>query len=178
MVVAKTSLAKTKLGLQFAERTIRREYRAIAWGMFDENAGEIEGPIGRDSKQRKKFSVRDDGKYALTRWQVVERYDVATMLALQLATGRTHQIRVHCSHIGRPLVGDRAYGGGRPQAIGRDLKYRGTYISRLLPRQALHARTLGFEHPRSGELMEFSAPLPDDLEMLVDALRRGNAELP
>lgn len=170
MVVAKTSHAKAHLGAQFADRTIAREYLAVAWGEFDENSGEIEGPIARDPHHRKKFAVRPEGKYALTRWHVLERYDVATLLAFRLATGRTHQIRVHSTHIGRPLIGDRTYGGGRPQAISHEKKHRGIYVSRLITRQALHARLLGFEHPRTGQFMEFEAEVPADMERLIEGL--------
>ena len=102
--------------------------------------------------------------------RVLERYDVATLLAFRLATGRTHQIRVHSTHIGRPLIGDRTYGGGRPQAISHEKKHRGIYVSRLITRQALHARLLGFEHPRTGQFMEFEAEVPADMERLIEGL--------
>ena len=175
MVVAKTMVAKTKLGEQFADRTIRREYRAIAWGAFNEEEGEIEGNIARDPRDRKKFTVsKRDGKYALTRYQVVEHYELATLLSLRLATGRTHQIRVHASHIGHPLIGDTTYGGDSPHGVASQSTASARNLLKLISRQALHARTLGFRHPKTGEYLEFTAEMPEDMERLVEALRIQN----
>lgn len=172
MVVAKTTGAKTSLGEQFAARTIRREYRAIAWGVIEENEGEIEGNIARDPRDRKRFSVSQrEGKYALTHFRVLERFRFATYLSLRLATGRTHQIRVHCAHIGHPLIGDPTYGGDRVRYSGIGGKVQGEQILKKIHRQALHARTLGFRHPASGEYMEFSSELPQDMERLLFEVR-------
>lgn len=175
MIVAKTSVAKTRLGEQFADRTIRREYRAIAWGVFSEESGSIEGNIARDPRDRKKFAVSNrDGKYALTYFDVVERFEFATYLAFRLATGRTHQIRVHASHVGHPLIGDTTYGGDSVRYIGMGGKAPGNRALSAIARQALHARTLGFRHPVSGEYMEFAADLPEDMKDLLFELRRGS----
>ncbi len=172
MVVAKTMPAKTHLGAQFADRTIRREYRAIAWGVLEEDEGEIEGNIARDPRDRKKFAVSErDGKYALTRYRVIERFDFATLLSLRLATGRTHQIRVHCAHIGHPLIGDATYGGDHPHGVGSHWISRARSVLKLIDRQALHARTLGFHHPRTGEYLEFTAEMPEDMERVVEGMR-------
>ena len=172
MVVAKTMGAKTKLGAQFAERTIRREYRAIAWETLDEDEGEIEGNIARDPRDRKKFALSErDGKYALTRYFVIERFEFATHLSLRLATGRTHQIRVHCAHIGHPLLGDATYGGDRLHHVSPSAKSRAQAILKLINRQALHARTLGFRHPTTGKQMEFTAELPEDMERVIEGLK-------
>lgn len=172
MVVARTVRAKTKLGAQFAERTIKREYRAVAWGRFDRDEGEIEGNIARDKRDRKKFTVSDsEGKYALTRYSVIEHYEFATLLALRLATGRTHQIRVHAQYIGRPLLGDPTYGGGSPGIAGHIHLHDARHLLTLINRQALHARTLGFVHPSTNEYMEFEAPMPEDMAAVIEALR-------
>ena len=173
MVVAKTIGAKSKLGEAFAARTIRREYQAVAWGGFDEDEGEIEGNIARDRRDRKKFAVSEtEGKYALTRWSVIERFELATYLAFRLATGRTHQIRVHAAHIGRPLIGDKTYGGDNTGIVSRLYLPEARRILSNIDRQALHARTLGFNHPTTGEYMEFEADLPEDMVGLLGALRR------
>jgi 23S rRNA pseudouridine1911/1915/1917 synthase len=174
MVVAKNTDAQTQLAKQFFDRTIKREYYAIAWGVFKEDEGEIEGNIARDPRDRKKFAVSQrDGKYALTRYRVIERFDFATLVALRLATGRTHQIRVHCAHIGHPIFGDATYGGRAvvyPGSGGRH-KQRILNLLKIINRQALHARSLGLKHPRTGEWMEFDSELPEDMRMVVDGLR-------
>ena len=178
MVVAKTMGAKTKLGAQFAERTIRREYRAIAWGTFDHDEGEIEGNIARDRRDRKKFAVSErEGKYALTRYRVIERFEFATYLSLRLATGRTHQIRVHAAHISHPLIGDTTYGGDRLHHVGISAKAQAQGVLKQINRQALHARTLGFRHPTTKEYMEFTAELPEDMKEVLEKLKIQNAKL-
>ena len=173
MVVAKNAVAQAHLARQVAERTARREYHAVAWGSLKDDEGEIEGNIARDSRDRKRFAVvRRGGRYALTRWRVVRRFPFATLIALRLATGRTHQIRVHCAHIGHPLFGDPTYGGRNVVYQGPGGRHR-QHVANLLDvmrRQALHARSLGFSHPRTNEWMEFERPYPDDMQMLVELL--------
>jgi 23S rRNA pseudouridine1911/1915/1917 synthase len=178
MVVAKDPVAQVSLAKQFADRTVKREYWAVVWGIVDADEGEIEGNLARDPRDRKRFAVtRRDGKYALTRYRVLERFEFATLLALRLATGRTHQIRVHCAHIGHPLFGDTTYGGDRLVYPGSGAKHRQRVANlvRDIGRQALHAKTLGFIHPRTREWMEFDSELPADMERLVDALRNERA---
>ncbi|MDB5033357.1 MAG: pseudouridine synthase [Chlorobi bacterium] len=174
MVVAKNGESLSSLAVQFANRTAKREYWAVAWGIFEEDEGDIEGDLGRDSRDRKKFTVvRKGGKYALTRYRVVERFAFATLIALRLATGRTHQIRVHCAHIGHPLFGDATYGGRVVVYPGPGGKHRQhvANLLKLMDRQALHAKMLGINHPRSGAYMEFDSELPGDMLNLVEALR-------
>jgi 23S rRNA pseudouridine1911/1915/1917 synthase len=174
MVVAKNVESLSNLAKQFADRTIKREYWAVTWGVFRENEGEIEGNIARDPRDRKKFAVSArEGKYALTRYHVVEGFDFATLVSLRLATGRTHQIRVHCAHIGHPVFGDATYGGRGvvyPGPGGRH-KQRIHNMLKTIHRQALHAKTLGLKHPRTGEWMEFDSELPKDMQKLVEGLR-------
>jgi 23S rRNA pseudouridine1911/1915/1917 synthase len=180
MVVAKNIEAQSALARQFAERTARREYWAVAWGVFEEEEGEIEGNIARDPRDRKRFAVsRREGKYALTRYRVLERFDFATLISLRLATGRTHQIRVHCAHIGHPIFGDATYGGRSVVYPGHGGKHR-QYVANLLKlidRQALHARMLGLKQPTTGEWMEFESELPEDMRKLIEELRVRSAEL-
>lgn len=173
MVVAKNADAQVFLARQFADRTAKREYWAIAWGVFEKDEGEIEGDIGRDTRDRKRFAVvRRGGKYALTRYRVIERYEFATLLALRLATGRTHQIRVHCAHIGHPLFGDPTYGGRAVvyPGLGARHRQRIANLLKLMPRQALHGRTLGIMQPTTREWLEFDSDLPADMLALREAL--------
>jgi 23S rRNA pseudouridine1911/1915/1917 synthase len=174
MVVAKNAESLSHLAKQFADRTIKREYWAVAWGVFKENEGEIEGNIARDPRDRKRFAVSArEGNYALTRYRVVEGFDFTTLVSLRLATGRTHQIRVHCAHIGHPIFGDATYGGRAvvyPGPGGRH-KQRIHNMLKVINRQALHAKTLGLKHPRTGEWMEFDSELPEDMQKLVEGLR-------
>ncbi len=174
MVVAKNAEAQVFLARQFADRTAKREYWAVAWGVFAEDEGEIEAELGRDPRDRKKFSVvRKGGKYALTRYRVVERFEFATLIALRLATGRTHQIRVHCQHIGHPLFGDPTYGGRAVLFPGSGGKHRQRIANLLkgIDRQALHARRLGLTQPTTREWMEFDSELPEDMRRLIEGLR-------
>jgi 23S rRNA pseudouridine1911/1915/1917 synthase len=181
MVVAKTDRAHRRLCAQFADhgRTgpLQREYLAFVWGAPDRPRGMIDAPLDRHPKAREKQAVRVGGRAAITRWELLESYlapdgkPVASLLACQLETGRTHQIRVHLAHIGHPLLGDDTYGPGfKTKAALLPQKARGALAA--LGRQALHAHLLGFEHPVTGEHVHFKSCLPDDLKRL----RRSLAE--
>ncbi len=172
MVVAKDELAQAKLSADFAARRITRAYQAVVWGVPQPRAGEISSRIGRSPRNRKKMAVlRDGGKPAVTRYRVLRAFkDVAALLECRLATGRTHQIRVHLTESGHPLIGDPTY--GNPRSIGRLRPLAPALRQRLaaFPRQALHATTIGFHHPANGEYVEFSSPLPRDMAELVGLL--------
>ena len=187
MVVAKTDVAAAHLGKQFADRTIRRRYLALVWGEPD--AGRVEGWLGRSPRDRKKMSVRPEGegKWAATNYEPVESFGTTALVRFQLETGRTHQIRVHAASIGHPIFGDTTYGGDRivyGPAEGSRKAFISNLFKRLGPRQALHAATLGFVHPDTGQPMRFEAPMPDDMAWVVDRLRavegagRAGAERP
>ena len=182
MVAAKTDMAHRALAVQFEERSIERLYLAVAWGLPMPTEGEIAGNIGRDPRDRKRMAVvpAPRGKTALTRYRMLRPLGrlraggaVASLLECRLATGRTHQIRVHLAHAGHPLIGDPVYGRLTP-ARRRQLTALGTADATRLAtdfgRQALHARLLGFVHPRSGHAMRFERPMPSDMQALVDAL--------
>ncbi|MGO8914418.1 MAG: RluA family pseudouridine synthase [Stellaceae bacterium] len=172
MVVAKTELAQTRLSADFAARRINRAYHAVAWGVPRPREGEISGLIGRSPGNRKKMAVlRAGGKPAVTRYKVLRAFkDVAALVECRLATGRTHQIRVHLTERGHPIIGDRTY--GNPRSLGR---LRGlpaalrTAIA-AFPRQALHAVLIGFRHPASDEYVQFISPLPKDMTDLIATL--------
>lgn len=163
MVVAKDDLAHRSLSAQFKHHSITRVYEALAWGTIKKSEGLIELAIGRDTKERKKFSARTHKPRAsATAYAVVHRYGkLATRVELRPRTGRTHQIRVHLAALGHPVLGDQTYGGRRVRAVD-DLP---------VPRVMLHARTLGFTHPTTGEYLEFSVPAPADFEAIHRALR-------
>jgi 23S rRNA pseudouridine1911/1915/1917 synthase len=171
MVVAKSELANSALTAAFAARHVDRTYLALAWGLPNPLEGEIEGPIGRDSRDRKRMAVvARGGRAALTRYRTERAWQAAVcLLECRLATGRTHQIRVHLASRGHPLVGDPVYLRRTP-AVARGLP--ATVRQRLLdfPRQALHAGRLGFVHPRTGRPLEFATALPDDMAGLIDCL--------
>ncbi len=178
LVVAKTPDAKSKLGLQFFNKTTHRSYNALVWGNFTEDEGRIEGNIGRDPKDRLRMTVfppgSETGKPAVTHYRVMERFGYVTLVECILETGRTHQIRAHMKHIGHPLFGDERYGGTTILRGNRTGSYR-QFVENgfaLCPRQALHARTLGFVHPKTGLQMDFTSPLPHDMEALVEKWRR------
>lgn len=177
LVIAKTPDAKTKLGVQFFNKTTRRSYNAFVWGNFTEDEGRIEGNIGRDPKDRLRMTVfppgSETGKPAVTHYRVMEHFGYITLVECILETGRTHQIRAHMRHIGHPLFGDERYGGDIILRGNRTGSYR-KFIDNCLkicPRQALHARTLGFKHPKTGQQMDFTSPLPDDLALLLERWR-------
>ncbi|MBO8159421.1 RluA family pseudouridine synthase [Thermosyntropha sp.] len=159
MVVAKNDVAHRNLAEQIKEHTINREYIALVHGVIKENLGTIEAPIGRSKTDRKKMAVVLDGKPAISHYQVLERFDNYTLVKVKLMTGRTHQIRVHFSHIKHPVVGDPLYGPEKKH-LGFDS-------------QALHAYLLGFNHPSTGEYMEFISPLPEYFEKVLEKLRKS-----
>jgi len=176
LVIAKTSDAKTNLGLQFYNKTTKREYNALVWGIIQKDEGRIEGNIARNPKDRMQMAVFSDpniGKHAVTHYQVLERIGYVTLVKCILETGRTHQIRVHMKHIGHVLFNDERYGGheilkGIPS---NQYKQFVNNCFHICPRQALHAKTLGFIHPRTNEEMFFTSDLPDDMTNLLDKWR-------
>ena len=178
LVVAKTAEAKRKLGLQFFNKTTHRSYNALVWANFVENEGRIEGNIARDPKDRLRMTVfpagSETGKSAVTHYRVLERFGYTTLVECVLETGRTHQIRAHMKHIGHPIFGDERYGGTEILRGERSSSYK-AYIQnclKLCSRQALHARTLGFVHPSTGQQMDFSSPMPQDMDSLLKKWRK------
>jgi len=176
LVVAKTERAMTHLAKQFFEKTSARSYLALVWGDVLDDKGTIEGHIGRDPKNRLLMTVfpdGDQGKEAITHYEVVERFGYTTLLRCQLETGRTHQIRAHLKSIGHTLFSDARYGGNHILKGTTFTKYKQFVDNcfKLLPRQALHAQTLGFVHPISGKSMSFEAALPNDMLAALDKWR-------
>lgn len=176
LVVAKTEKAMTHLAKQFFDKTSQRSYYALVWGDVKDDTGTIEGHIGRDLKNRLLMTVfpdGDQGKEAITHYEVVERFGYTTLVRCRLETGRTHQIRAHMKHIGHTLFGDARYGGDNILKGTTFTKYKQFVDNcfKLLPRQALHAQTLGFVHPISGKSMSFEAPLPNDMLTTLDKWR-------
>jgi 23S rRNA pseudouridine1911/1915/1917 synthase len=174
MVVAKTELAMNKLAAAFAARDLKRSYLALAWGLPAPATGTIEAPIGRDKRDRKRMAVlgptASGGRAAITHYRTLAAHALAvSLLECRLATGRTHQIRVHLAHRGHPLVGDPVYLRRIP-ATARGLAAPLRSVLLDFPRQALHAASLGFIHPRTGENLRFSTPPPADFQALLDAL--------
>ena len=178
LVVAKTPEAKTSLGLQFFNKTTHRSYNALVWGNLTEDEGRIEGNIARDPRDRLRMKVfapdSGIGKSAVTHYRVLERFGYTTLVECILETGRTHQIRAHMKHIGHPLFGDERYGGTEILRGQRSSSYKAFIQNcfKLCPRQALHAKTLGFVHPRTGKQMDFTSEWPDDMRQLIDKWRR------
>lgn len=177
LVVAKTPEAKTHLCHQFFVKSTKRQYNALVWGSFDTAEGRIEGNIARDPRDRQRMTVfppeSEIGKPAVTHWRVLEAFGPVTWVECVLETGRTHQIRAHMKSIGHPLFADERYGGmeilrGQPSASYKAF-VRNAFD--ICPRQALHARTLGFVHPRTKQEMFFEAPLPEDLLLLTEKFR-------
>ena len=173
MVIAKTEHSLTHLAKQFFDRTTERRYIALVWGDFEENEGTVEGNVGRSLKNRKVMDVFPNGefgKHAVTHYKVIKRYGYVTLIECKLETGRTHQIRVHMKHIGHPLFNDNEYGGDRVLKGTTFTKYK-QFINNcfeILPRQALHAKSLGFEHPTSSKWMQFDSELPEDMEIVLN----------
>lgn len=175
LVIAKTPEAKTNLGEQFFNKTTKRRYQALVWGNFEEDEGTVVGNIGRNPKDRMQMTVLLDGegKHAVTHYRVLERFGYVTLVECILETGRTHQIRVHMKHIGHVLFNDERYGGQEVLRGNRTTKYK-QFINNcfeICPRQALHAMTLGFIHPVTGEEMYFTSELPEDMAALLDKWR-------
>jgi 23S rRNA pseudouridine1911/1915/1917 synthase len=175
MVIAKTDKALINLSKQFFDRTIERRYVALVWGDVKED-GTITGNTGRSLKDRKVFTVfpeGDHGKHAVTHYKVIERLGYVTLVECKLETGRTHQIRVHMKHKGHTLFGDYEYGGDHILKGTTFPKYK-QFVQNcldMLPRQALHARSLGFNHPTTGEWMFFEKELPPDMAQVIDRWR-------
>ncbi|WP_296317291.1 RluA family pseudouridine synthase [Winogradskyella sp. UBA3174] len=175
LVVAKTELAMTHLSKQFADKTSEREYVALVWGNIEEDEGTIEGHIGRHPKNRLQNTVyqgQDEhyGRPAVTHFKVLERLGYVTLVSCKLETGRTHQIRVHMKHIGHTLFNDERYGGERILKGTTFTKYKQFVDNcfKILPRQALHAKTLGFVHPTTGEFLRFTAEVPQDMMQCIE----------
>ncbi|MDO6760262.1 RluA family pseudouridine synthase [Tamlana sp. 2_MG-2023] len=178
LVIAKTEEAMAHLSLQFAEKTSEREYVALVWGNVQEDEGTIEGHIGRHPKNRLQNTVFFDdeaekGKPAVTHYKVIERLGYVTLVSCKLETGRTHQIRVHMKHIGHTLFNDERYGGEKILKGTTFTKYKQFVDNcfKVLPRQALHAKTLGFVHPTTQEFMRFDSAVPEDIEACVEKWR-------
>lgn len=176
LVVAKTPDAKTHLGKQFFDKTTKRQYLALVWGDLEEDEGTITGNIARNPKDKLQMAVFDDpniGKHAVTHYKVLERFGYVTLVRCILETGRTHQIRVHMRHIGHPLFNDARYGGNQILKGTTFSKYK-QFIQNCFatcPRQALHAKTLGFVHPRTGKPMDFDTEIPADMQALLERWR-------
>lgn len=176
LVVAKTPDAKTNLGKQFFEKTTQREYVAMVWGVPKPAEGTIVGNVGRDPKDRLRMEVFPDGsqgKHAVTHYSVIENMGYVSMVKCVLETGRTHQIRVHMKHIGHPLLSDARYGGDKILRGERTAKYKQFVdnVFSICPRQALHARTLGFKHPTTGQQMFFECEIPADITQMAQEWR-------
>jgi 23S rRNA pseudouridine1911/1915/1917 synthase len=173
LVVAKTEYAMAHLSKQFFDRTTERLYYALVWGNIEEDSGTIEGHIGRSFKNRLQMDVFPDGEYgkpAITHFKVIERLTYVTLVQCKLETGRTHQIRAHFKHIGHTLFNDERYGGDQILKGTTFTKYKQFVENcfKVLPRQALHAKTLGFTHPTSGEFMQFDSPMPKDIKACLE----------
>ena len=176
LVVAKRPEAKSHLSLQFFNKTTKRKYRALVWGIIAEDEGTVEGNIGRNPKDRMQMTVfpeGDQGKHAVTHYTVLERLGYVSWVECRLETGRTHQIRVHMKHIGHTLFNDERYGGHEILKGTTFTKYK-QFVQNcfaICPRQALHAKTLGFVHPRTGQELFFDSELPADMEQLLERWR-------
>jgi len=176
LVVAKTEYAMANLASQFFNRTTDRLYLALVWGNVEEEEGTIEGNIGRSLKNRLQMDVFPDGdfgKYAVTHFKVVERFSYVTLVQCKLETGRTHQIRAHFKYIGHTLFNDERYGGDRILKGTTYTKYKQFVDNcfKILPRQALHAKTLGFEHPITKKYLSFNSEIPDDMMQCLEKWR-------
>jgi 23S rRNA pseudouridine1911/1915/1917 synthase len=177
LVIAKNELALNKLSRQFYERTTDRRYQALVWGTPDPPEGTITGHVGRNIRDRKIMQVFEDGsegKPAITHYKILENFSYISLVECKLETGRTHQIRVHFSHIKHPLFNDEEYGGDRILKGTTFSKYQ-QFIKNcftILPRQALHAKSLAFDHPVTRKRMSFDSELPDDMKQVIDKWRK------
>lgn len=176
LVIAKTEFAMAHLSKQFFDRTTERLYNALVWGNIEEEEGIIEGHIGRSLKNRLQMSVFPDGEFgkpAITRYKVLERFSYVTLVECKLETGRTHQIRAHFKHIGHTLFNDERYGGDSVLKGTTFTKYKQFVDNcfKVLPRQALHAKTLGFEHPTTKEFLQFNSENPLDIQNCLEKWR-------
>ena len=177
LVIAKNEAAKVNLSKQFFYHTVNRRYQALVWGDFDEPEGTVEGNIGRNPKDRKSMCMFPKesgiGKPAITHYRVLERFGYVTLVECKLETGRTHQIRVHLKSINHPLFNDDVYGGNRLLRGTTFAKYR-KFVDNcfeIMPRQALHAKTLEFKHPKTGKIMSFDSELPSDMQEVIEKWR-------
>ncbi|MCK4637834.1 MAG: RluA family pseudouridine synthase [Bacteroidales bacterium] len=173
LLAAKNELAQAKLAKEFFDHTVERKYVALVWGDFKEDEGTIEGHIGRSLKNRKVMTVFPDGEYgkeAITHFRVLKRFGYVTLVECKLETGRTHQIRAHFKYIKHPLFNDEIYGGDQILKGTTFTKYK-QFIQncfKILPRQALHAKSLGFKHPISGKYLSFDSELPEDMKTVIE----------
>lgn len=176
LVVAKTDIAMNRLAKQFFDRTSSRRYIALVWGNMDTDEGTITGHIGRNIRDRRKMQVfpeGDQGKHAITHWKVIERLGYVNLVECKLETGRTHQIRAHFEYIKHPLFNDDTYGGDAIVKGTRFTKYK-QFVENcfaICPRQALHAKSLGFKHPTTGKQMDFDSELPKDMQQVIEKWR-------
>jgi 23S rRNA pseudouridine1911/1915/1917 synthase len=183
LAVAKNDEAQLNLAKQFFDHSIDRRYHAIVWGNISEDEGTVDGNIGRDQSDRVCFRVYDDpekGKHAVTHYRVLERFGYVTYVECKLETGRTHQIRVHMAHIGHPIFADEKYGGMEIRKGTVYAKYK-QFIRNcfeICPRQALHAKTLGFVHPGTKKWIQFDSQLPSDMTSLLDKWRKYSCMMP
>jgi 23S rRNA pseudouridine1911/1915/1917 synthase len=178
MLVAKTDLAHRRLGAALAARQVRRAYAVLAWGHLDVSPTVLQAPLGRHPTDRKRVTIRPDGRTARTDLHVVARFEVCDLLRAELHTGRTHQIRVHLQHAGHPVVGDPVYGAGGSRRITGPGRARAEQLERLTPRQALHAAELSFRHPMTGETLRFTSEWPSDLGPALQLLAGHVAPAP
>jgi 23S rRNA pseudouridine1911/1915/1917 synthase len=177
LLIAKTELAQTRLAKQFFYHTISRKYVALVWGNMKDDEGTITGFLNRDPRNRlimKVFEEEEEGRSAITHYKVIERFNYVTLVECTLETGRTHQIRIHLKHIGHPLFNDGSYGGNEILKGTTFTKYRQFVQNcfKLLPRQALHAKSLGFEHPSSGKYLFFDSDFPQDMAEVIEKWRK------
>ncbi len=180
LVVGKNEIALNKLSKQFYDRESDRKYLALVWGDFKENSGTITGHIGRSAKDRRRMDVFEDGsfgKHAVTHYRVLERFGYVSLVECKLETGRTHQIRVHFQHINHPVFNDEDYGGNVILRGTSSSSYKQFVMNcfEIMPRQGLHAKSLGFKHPVSGKWMDFDSELPKDMQEVLDRWKRLTA---
>jgi 23S rRNA pseudouridine1911/1915/1917 synthase len=173
LVVAKNESIHAALALQFEKKSVEREYRAVLWGNLPKPSGTVETLLSRSLRDRRRIAVSSHGKHAVTHYRTLERFPFLSHVSLRLETGRTHQIRVHMAHLGHPVFGDPEYGGRERRIAGKKDTDFADGLLELLQRQALHAKTLGFVHPATGEKMRFDSELPEDMGELLERLKRG-----